>query len=50
MRSRGRVCRNIAIWAKSAGGRGSTVSVRKCMAAGGAWISVGDPVAAAPEG
>lgn len=38
------VCRNIAIWAKAAGAvEGRTVSTRKCMAQGGAWVDVGKP-------
>lgn len=47
------VCRNIAIWAKAAGAsEGRTVSTRKCMAQGGAWVDVGKPemVVSEPSG
>lgn len=37
------VCRNIAIWSKGTGGKGQTVSSRKCMSQGGAWVDVGEP-------
>lgn len=37
------VCRNIAIWSKGTGGTGQTVSSRKCMSQGGAWVDVGEP-------